>query len=395
MESDIQRDSKHTREKTALNGSYLFKLPCILVALVAAGFAGKLNGRKFSWNRHYIPGRQLMTAARIQQLWPGKWEHFCNQLLPGFRQLQHDVLNRGHRNLDDHEKDSQAQAQLLAYLLIVLLRDSAILLYQQPNARIWRDLCIFRDPASEFMIWHATRLQPAVLQLQQQAEKIHYSVISHNGSKTIMDEALELMNLTQAQTAEQAWDLHAKMAELVSRTTVPAAAVSQQPAVPVEAKPLGLYLSNTEGDSLHLLWSAWDTRFRQHFGPGVDVHAARPQWAPGMKSGDKLKDRKQLLLELDRQIQAALPNLHCKAAEKRPLAVKHVLSTFQTRMDTFACVSAGGQKKGISLAQVAAGFKSVGSNKSSNVVLLQRGTTANPGSKIEVSRSGFMSHFGA
>lgn len=82
---------KHTKDKTALNSNYLFKIPCIAIALVAGGFAGKLSSREFHWNKHYIPGRQLLTAARIQQRWPGRWEHFCDQLMPGFRMLQAQV----------------------------------------------------------------------------------------------------------------------------------------------------------------------------------------------------------------------------------------------------------------------------------------------------------------
>ena len=228
---------KHTKDKTALNSNYLFKIPCIAIALVARGFAGKLSSREFHWNKHYIPGRQLMTAAGIQQRWPGRWEHFCDQLMPGFRMLQAQVLQRGNTDLSNHEKDCLAQMQLLAYLLEVSLRDSGVLLHQQPNARVWKDLSIFSDPASNWMTWHSTQLQPAVLQLQQQAEKVHYSIISHSSSsKTVMGEALDVMGWqqAQAQAMQQARDLHHKMVDLLDGTAMPAAVVTIQPAVPVE-----------------------------------------------------------------------------------------------------------------------------------------------------------------
>ena len=397
VESEIQRSSKHVLQKSMLNGYYLFKIPCTSVAMVAGGFAGKLNGLDFRWNKHYIPGRQLMTVDRVQQLWPGKWEEFCTQLLPGFLDLRAAVRHRGLRDLDDHEKDCVSQVLLLEHLLITLLQDSSILLYSkdaQPNARIWRDLAVFGDPASGWMIWHATQLHPLVLQLQQQAEKIHYHVISHNGRETVMDQALAILHMDQAKTMNQAWDLHHKMVELLAGTAVPAAAVSLQPAVPVEAKPRALYLSNTMGDSLQLLWSQWDSTFRQYFGEAAEPNT-KIEWADGAsKSGTKFKLRLPLLLELDRQVKVAVGKVHCKAADKKAAAVKLVLSAWQRKMDSFVCVSAGGQQKpGISLAQAAAGFNSADSNKSSELITLQRGKTANPGSKIEVSRSAFLAHF--
>ena len=66
------------------------------------------------------------------------------------------------------------------------------------------EMDIFSNPASDWMIRHATQVQPAVLQLQQQADKIHYNIISHNGrGKTVIGQALDIMQWQQAQTMDQ------------------------------------------------------------------------------------------------------------------------------------------------------------------------------------------------
>ena len=75
-------------------------------------------------------------------------------------------------------------------------------------------------------------------------------------------------------------------------------------------------------------------------------------------------------------------------------AEKVVLSAWQTKMDSFACVTAGGQQKpSISLAQTATGFQSVSSNKGSELITLQRGSGDKACNVIQASRAAFMAHF--
>ena len=213
-------------------------------------FAGKLNGLDFRWSKHFIPGSQLMIAERIQRTWPGRWEEFCDQLLPGFRKLKAEVLHR--------RTASPRCCYWISYSSPCFKTAIFSYMVQTPSPTPGSGgTCTFYNvTSSDWMIWHATQLHAALSQLQQQADDNHRRIISHTGRETVMDRALAALGWLQAKTSKQAWELHHKMAAVLKAGN-PVPAISQEPAPPVKVQPQKLYLLGTEANSLQLLWSAW------------------------------------------------------------------------------------------------------------------------------------------
>ena len=80
--------SKHTKDATALRGSYKFKSAEVATIMVAAGYAVGVAGRAFLWEYLYVQGRQLATAELNPERVARDVDIVLRQRLPWATQLQ-------------------------------------------------------------------------------------------------------------------------------------------------------------------------------------------------------------------------------------------------------------------------------------------------------------------
>jgi len=109
-EENMECLSKHTKDATALRGSYKFKSAEVATIMVAAGYAVGVAGRAFLWEYLYVQGRQLAKAELIQSKWPEMWTQFCDSVFPGLLSFKATVDSWVTFDLNDHQLDCRDQA---------------------------------------------------------------------------------------------------------------------------------------------------------------------------------------------------------------------------------------------------------------------------------------------
>ena len=208
--------SKHSGGQV-VRGHYIFKIPDTEVTLVAAGFADGTHFSKFHWQHHYTQGHQLMTMNEIKKLCSEEiWQAISKGIFYSLDRLKAQIDSIQHRTLTQAEEELQAQLELHWFLRETLLQDACFLLIYHPNSRLFRDIDFFSDPHSPGMVWLREVLAPAVNKLQQQADRVHDSII--RGS-SVLQQARTNLCIKQATTVDQT-------AVGRDRQAVPAAAAS-------------------------------------------------------------------------------------------------------------------------------------------------------------------------
>ena len=185
--------SKHSRGQV-VRGHYIFKIQDTEVTMVAAGFADGTHFSNFFWQNHYTQGRQLMTTDQIQQICPPPiWQAISEGIFPSLDRLKAHLDSIQTRRLTQAEQELLAQVNLHWFLREVILQDSCFLYPLHPNSRLWRDMELFNDPHSPFMIWLKETLTPAVKELQQKADRVHDSIIRAPKGQSILDQARTIL----------------------------------------------------------------------------------------------------------------------------------------------------------------------------------------------------------
>ena len=213
-EESMECLSKHTKDATALRGSYKFKSAEVATIMVAAGFALGVAGRAFLWEYLYVQGRQLATAELIQSKWPEMWTQFCNSVFPGLLDFKATVDSWGTFDLNDHQLDCRDQAYADWHLCACLLTDSCFHYYDYTDSQIWQELDIFSNPTTPFMVWHHDTFAPYVRQLQQDADRAYRSICDQRGGRTVLDQARDNLRIEVASTFDHSRAILAEMIRL-------------------------------------------------------------------------------------------------------------------------------------------------------------------------------------
>lgn len=238
--------------------------------MVAAGFADGAHFSNFFWQNHYTQGRQLMTTDQIQQLCPPDiWQAISAGIFPSLDRLKAQLDSIQTRRLTQAELELKAQVNLHWFLREVILQDSCFLYPLNSNSRLWRDLKLFDDPHSPFMVWLKETLTPAVRKLQQKADRLHHSIIRAPKGQSVLDQAITSLGIKQSTTAAQSRQLLDKTEELLDAEQqgkplpqpqpLPAPTLVVEKAKCMPSIPKGILV---KGAGLMPLWLWWDQCMR-------------------------------------------------------------------------------------------------------------------------------------
>lgn len=348
--------SKHTVNASSLRGSYKFKTAEVETITIAAGFDEGVASRAYQWECMVIQGRQLVTADLIQNKWPGLWEEFCEATFPGLIRFKTVVDARGEHNLTDDEVDCRNQAYVDWSLCETLLTDSIFHYYDHPDACVWKELEIFNDHTTFFMVWHREVLRPYVQRLQLEAQRAHNSIVSKRGGQTVLDEARHRLGIETASTIELSRVILAEMTRLMDAgaaqfPNMPVHIPSLPPVAPVKVPTICLPKQVAQSNTLHLLWKVWDKDLRAHFSPLVkekDKPVESPIWEDSSnKSGKRFGRCRHMLLQLDAQVEYTHANI--TKVKDRAKAVNHVLDDWHVKMEQYSFTDVNGKWQCIKL----------------------------------------------
>ena len=323
--------SKHSGGQV-VRGHYIFKVPDTEVTMVAGGFADGIHFSDFRWQHHYTQGRQLMTTDHIRQVCPPEiWQAISAGIFPELDRLKAHLDSIQFRRLTQAEQELQAQVNLHWYLREVILQDSCFLYPKFINSRLWRDIELFSDPDSPFMMWLKETLTPAVQKLQQQADRVHDSIIRAPLGQSILDQARTALGIRQATTTAHSRQLLAKMIDLLDAQQLggPTQEPEQEPqpaCAPVSIKPQFMHVMpkdvTCQGIGLMPLWHHWGRHLRRYYLPAYAA-PSHPilHRLPFRNQGerDRFNDYKEMLLEVDRQVEDAWRVGKVKDDTKKPI----------------------------------------------------------------------------
>ena len=351
-----------------MRGHYIFKIPDTEVTMVAAGFADGTHFSNFFWQNHYTQGRQLMTTDQIQQIClPPIWQAISEGIFPSLDRLKAHLDSIQTRRLTQAEQELLAQVNLHWFRREVILQDSCFLYPLHPNSRLWRDMELFNDPHSPFMIWLKVTLTPAVKELQQKADRVHDSIIRAPKGQSILDQARTILGIKQATTVAHSRQLLDKMIELLDakqegKPQPQPWPQQQQPLVTEKARcmpsiPKGVLV---KGAGLMPLWLWWARCMRHCYNLDSDLPTGSALEQPpknkwewlGKRERDDMNEYLQMLLELDRQIEAAWKTGRLKD-DDRKLAAAKVTAAWEAKMRSY---SNGEPNPGLSVHQVGVAF---------------------------------------
>ena len=374
--------SKHTKDATALRGSYKFKSAEVATIMVAAGFAAGVAGRAFLWEYLFVQGRQLATAELIQSTWPEMWTQFCDSVFRGLLDFKATVDSWGTFDLNDHQLDCRDQAYADWNLCACLLTDSAFHYYDYTDSRIWQKLDIFSDPTTPFMVWHHDILAPYVRQLQHDAERAYKSICEKRGGRIVLDQARTNLKIEDASTFDHSRAILVEMTRLLDEgwdefQGLPRPPAPLPPAPAIHVPTISLPPDIAGAKQLDVLLHHYEKELPRYFSPLLPNKPAPPLWVDGSdKSGKKFRERKDMLFELDAQVSHA----HAKVTKvkDRTKAVQYVLDVWRIKMDQYSFTAQDGTSHCIKLlpTQVALCFQhAVGQEKKE--VQLKVGKTVN------------------
>lgn len=353
-----------------MRGHYIFKVPDTEVTMVAGGFADGIHFSDFRWQHHYTQGRQLMTTDQIKQVCPPEiWQAISAGIFPELDRLKAHFDNIQFRRLTQAEEELQAQVNLHWYLREVILQDSCFLYPKYINSRLWRDIELFSDPYSPFMMWLREVLTPAVQKLQQQADRLHDSIIRAPLGQSVLDQARAALGIRQATTTAHSRQLLAKAIELMDAqhlgSPTPEPEQEPQPAcAPISIKPQFMHVMPKDVTSQDIglmpLWHHWGRHLRQYYHSAYATPSQPPLHRlpfrnPGER--DRFNDYKEMLLEVDRQVEDAWRAGKVKD-DNRKLAAAKVISAWDAKMRSYAYTRADGQARtGLSVDETGKAFR--------------------------------------
>lgn len=347
IEEEIECISKHTKGATVLRTSYRFKSAEIKSITRLADYQEGIAGSDFKWEHHLIQGRQLITPDILQAKWPAEWTEFQDTVFPGLVRLARDVHIRYRENteLNDHEGDCRNQALVDQALCCTLLVDSAFHYDQFRASACWKELGIFSDPTSKWMQWHHDEFAPWVQQLQRDAERAHACIRHPNGSMTVLDQARSNLGIINA-SSSQSWELLREMVKLMDENsggfgvaTIPKQPEPMLPLPKVYIETLSFPNALASPKTLRPLWDLWQNSLSQYFSPLHKNSKPIPAWDTYRPHTENWNNRKDMLLELDRQVAFCHSNI--TKVKDRAVAVTHVLGRWNAKMEAFEYVREG------------------------------------------------------
>lgn len=394
--------SKHSGGQV-VRGHCIFKIPDTEVTMVAAGFADGTHFSKFHWQHHYTQGRQLMTTDEIKKLCPPEiWQAISEGIFPSLDRLKAQIDSAQHRRLTQAEEELQAQVELHWFLREVLLQDACFLLTDHPNSRLFRDIDFFSNPSSKGMVWLREVLTPAVQKLQQQADRLHDSIIRVTNGSSMLDQARASLGIKQATTVEHSRQLLAETDRLFASLQIHSqpqpvpqpVAVPQQP-LPV-AKPDLPFLPPfvQKAQALDVWWSWWLKDIRKYFYPAFDgkmPQQPKPAWADE-RTRDIMGRRVDMLQALDLSVQACWKDR--LKDDSRSLAASKVLADWESRRQRFCYQDEGSTThEGLKLNELAEGFWRAAKDGNAQKMMLKKGSPSQPHVYAYMPAKQFLNHF--
>lgn len=400
-EGSIKWLSKHLDGKV-LQNSYIAKLPTIKLTLATAGFADGLCAANFSWQRHYVPGRQLVTTDQIREiLGPENWKLVDDTLFPGLDAMQASVNARGNKQLSDSEADFRAQVRLAWEYRETILQDVPLLYSEHGNTRLFRDVSLFVDPSSPFMQCVLDKLQPVLRNVQEMSNRAHDSLVRQRGTSTSLDKAREIYGYNgsrSASTKEDSRQLLVKMTELdAERLGNPLPQPQLQTVTQIRPQQMPMFPLYVTQAGLLVLWQYWGKHMRQYYLPSYSIPPKPPlallEFSGTIRSN--IDQRKNMLLELDRQVEAMKRSSKIRDDDRKQAASK-VISIWEAKMKAYAWVRANKQAgKGLTINEVGAGFRQAVGKTGDVQVELKKPNHKDKGLQVLGSAYAFLQYFGA
>ena len=162
----------------------------------------------------------------------------------------------------------------------------------------------------------------------------------------MLDQAMTNLNISNP-TSSQSWDLLREMVRLMagnssgfSVASVPKQPEPLPPLPKVHIETLG-FPNQLASPKTHLrpLWDLWQNSLRQYFSPLVKDKKPPPTWEGGRQSTDNWNGRRDMLLELERQVAHCHSNI--TKVKDKTVAVNHVLDAWHVKMEGFEYICNG------------------------------------------------------
>ena len=188
-------------------------------------------------------------------------------------------------------------------------------------------------------------------------DRAHDSIIRQRSGTTILDEARESLGFNgshPATTAEDSRKLLREMMRILDAKHGTQLQSAPQPApqaiVPVVTRPPSMPVMRGEltgiNARLRPLWSFWSKHVRKYHLPSYATPRTPPtpplQMLPLLLGeADNMRNKLEMLLELDRQVEAAWKAGRVKD-DDRKLAADRVISTWEAKMHSYSNVRSDG-----------------------------------------------------
>lgn len=162
-------------------------------------------------------------------------------------------------------------------------------------------------------------------------------------ASTVLDQARTNLNITSAGSSSQSWELLRETVRLMdgSSSGFSTSVVPKQPeplpAVYVETPSFPNHLASPK--TLKPLWDLWQNSLYQYFSPLVKNKKTPPAWEAGRQHKENWMNRKDMLLELERQVAHCHSNI--TKVKDRNMAINHVLNAWNVKMEAFDYVREG------------------------------------------------------